>query len=304
MRSSDSDDVGPGRTLPGPSAERPGLAKQAKPAQRDGIIECHDESYQAPQRPRVRKQAKPAQRDGIIEADAGSHQAGERPRLAKQAKPAQRDGITRTWLTIGQASGALGVDPDTLRRWSDAGQIAVFQTPGGHRRFRRETIRAMLPRPRRWRGAPLASLGEAPDRISAEFRRRVRSDVAEQDWRARLDEDSLRWFRERGVRMSGLLLGHLGKTSRPAGEHLAEAESLGREYGAQAARSQLSLGEATEAFLFFRARFMTEIASVARRRSLDAARAASLFEEADRGLDRVILALINGHQAARVRTRR
>ena len=161
----------------------------------------------------------------------------------------------------------------------------------------------MLPRPRRWRGAPLAAIGETPDRISAEFRRRVRSDVAEQDWRARLDEDSLRWFRERGVRMSGLLLGHLGADSRGRGKHLAEAESLGREYGAQAAHSELSLGEATEAFLFFRARFMREIATVARRRSLDATRAADLFEQADRGLDRVILALINGHQAARMRRR-
>ncbi len=209
------------------------------------------------------------------------------------------------WLTVGEASRALGVDPDTLRRWSDTGKIAVFQTPGGHRRFTRDSIQAMLPRPRRWRGAPLASIGEAPDRISAEFRRRVRSDVGDQDWRARFDEDSLRWFRERGVRMSDLLLGHLGRGRRGGDDkYLAEAEALGREYGAEAARSELSLGEATQAFLFFRARFMAEIANVARRRSLDAARAASLFEEADRGLDRVILALINGHQAARVGTPR
>ncbi len=217
----------------------------------------------------------------------------------RESGPGQR------WLTLGEASSVLGVDPDTLRRWSDAGKVPVFHTPGGHRRFTRDAIQAMLPRPRRWRGSSLASIGEKPDRISAEFRRRVRSDVAEQDWRARLDEDSLRWFRERGVRMSDLLLGHLG-SARPGRDekHLAGAESLGREYGAEAARSGLSLGEATEAFLFFRARFMREIANVARRRSLDAARAASLFEEADRGLDRVILALINGHQEARVRTRR
>lgn len=206
---------------------------------------------------------------------------------------------------MGEASRALGVDPDTLRRWSDAGRIAVFKTPGGHRRFTRDSIQAMLPRPRRSRGASLASMGEAPDRMAAEFRRRVRSDMGDQDWYARFDEDSLRWFRERGIRMSDLLLGHLGGARRARDDtYLAEAEALGGEYGAQAARSDLSLGEATQAFLFFRARFMTEIASVARRRSLDATRAASLFAEADRGLDRVILALINAHQAARVEMRR
>jgi hypothetical protein len=41
---------------------------------------------------------------------------------------------------------------------------------------------------------------------------------------------------------------------------------------------------------------MAEIAHVARRRSLEAAQAALLFEEADRALDRIILAMIAGHQ--------
>jgi hypothetical protein len=59
----------------------------------------------------------------------------------------------------------------------------------------------------------------------------------------------------------------------------------------------LSLGESTQAFLFFRARFMAEIAQVARRRNVETAQAATLFSEADAALDRIILALIAGHQA-------
>ena len=155
--------------------------------------------------------------------------------------------------------------------------IDVFTTPGGHRRFLRASIDAMLPRPRQARRQSLTALGEAPDRVASEFRRRVRTDLASQDWYSRFDEDSLRWFRERGMRMSELL--------------------LGREYGVEAKRRGLSLGEATQAFLFFRARFMAEIAQVARRRALASEQASLLFEEADRALDRVILALIQGHQA-------
>lgn len=200
------------------------------------------------------------------------------------------------WLTLGEASRMLGVDPDTLRRWSDGGKIDLLRTPGGHRRFRRETIQSMLPRPRTAH-RPLSVIGEPPDRVAAEFRRRVRSDMAEQDWHSRFDEASLRWFRERGMRMSQLLLGALD-TDEPTGrnELLREAASLGSEYGREAARRELSLGEAVEVFLFFRARFMAEIANVARRERLDPAPAASLFEEADRVLDRVIVALIQGHQ--------
>lgn len=177
--------------------------------------------------------------------------------------------------------------------------MEVFTTPGGHRRFLRSAIDALLPRPRAVRRQSLTAMGETPDRVAAEFRKRVRTDVSDQDWHTRFDESSLRWFRERGVRMSDLLLGHLDTTRRAGQEqYLAQSESLGREYGVEAKRAGLSLGEATQAFLYFRARFMAEIAHVARRRSLESAQAASLFEEADRALDRIIVAMISGHQAA------
>jgi excisionase family DNA binding protein len=197
------------------------------------------------------------------------------------------------WLTLGEASRMLGVDPDTLRRWADNGKVEVLKTPGGHRRFLRVSIEAMLPRPRR----SLSTIGEAPDRVAAEFRKRVRSDLATQDWTRHFDETSLRWFRERGMRMSDLLIGHLDAGRRPGHQaQVDQAAALGREYGVEAKRQGLSLGEATQAFLFFRARFLAEIANVARRRSLEPKPAAVLFAEADRALDAVILALIDGHR--------
>ena len=202
------------------------------------------------------------------------------------------------WLTLGEASRVLGVDPDTLRRWADNGKIEVFTTPGGHRRFLKTSIDALLPRAKPARRPSLSAMGEPPDRIASEFRKRVRTELTDQDWRARFDERSLKWFRERGMRMSDLLLGSLDTTRRSGRDPLlVQAEELGREYGVEAKRAGMSLGEATQAFLFFRARFMAEIAHVARRRSLETSQAASLFAEADRALDRVILALIAGHQA-------
>jgi hypothetical protein len=192
----------------------------------------------------------------------------------------------------------LGVDPDTLRRWADNGKIDVFTTPGGHRRFLKTSIDALVPKPRAAKRPSLSAMGEPPDRIASEFRKRVRTELTDQDWRSRFDEGSLRWFRERGMRMSDLLLGSLDTTKRTGREQLlGQAEALGREYGVEAKRAGLSLGEATQAFLFFRARFMAEIAQVARRRNVETTQAAALFAEADGALDRVILSLIAGHQS-------
>jgi excisionase family DNA binding protein len=47
-------------------------------------------------------------------------------------------------LSIGEAAEALGVSVETLRRWSDSGQIRAERTPGGHRRFRVSDVQQAL----------------------------------------------------------------------------------------------------------------------------------------------------------------
>ena len=43
-------------------------------------------------------------------------------------------------LTIAEASRELGVHPNTLRRWADAGLIPVTRLPSGYRRWSPEQI--------------------------------------------------------------------------------------------------------------------------------------------------------------------
>jgi excisionase family DNA binding protein len=38
-------------------------------------------------------------------------------------------------MTASQAARHLGVSISTVRRWSDAGHLKVYRTPGGQRRF-------------------------------------------------------------------------------------------------------------------------------------------------------------------------
>ena len=44
-----------------------------------------------------------------------------------------KQGTESTRLRIGEAASQLGVSPDTLRRWAEAGRIEVELTPGGQR---------------------------------------------------------------------------------------------------------------------------------------------------------------------------
>ncbi len=48
------------------------------------------------------------------------------------------------WLRLGEAAEALGVNSNTVRRWSDAGKLTCYRSPGGHRRYRRRDVDSLL----------------------------------------------------------------------------------------------------------------------------------------------------------------
>jgi len=48
------------------------------------------------------------------------------------------------WLRLGEAAAELGVSLNTLRRWSDAGRLTCYRSPGGHRRYRRSDVDSLL----------------------------------------------------------------------------------------------------------------------------------------------------------------
>jgi excisionase family DNA binding protein len=50
----------------------------------------------------------------------------------------------RLGLTASQAARRLGVSISTVRRWSDAGHLEGYRTPGGQRRFSVEQLDAFL----------------------------------------------------------------------------------------------------------------------------------------------------------------
>jgi len=51
------------------------------------------------------------------------------------------------WLRLGEAAAALGVSHNTLRHWSDEGLVRCYRSPGGHRRYQRSDIDALLAAP-------------------------------------------------------------------------------------------------------------------------------------------------------------
>lgn len=208
------------------------------------------------------------------------------------------------WIALGDASTLLGVSAATLRRWSDDGRVPVFTTPGGHRRYSRRALAALIPSTRRER-LPLTRLTASAERITRAYRgaSRVSSRargraVAEWPWMARLSEPETAEFRSQGRVLVEALLRYLERGPDGGGEDLQRAADAAAGHGRLMARLGCSTVEAVETFLWFRAPFLDQLSRLASRRGLDAREATKLLADVERGLDRLLVAMIEGHAGA------
>lgn len=199
------------------------------------------------------------------------------------------------WLSLGDASRLLGVSSATVRRWADAGRIRPFTTPGGHRRFSRETLERMLPAAR-GRRPDLAAAGLTPARLSRVYQRGSVPVVRDAAWLAALSDPDRDAFRQLGRRLAWELIAHLDATETESRRHhLTEATALAVEYGRRGADLALPMSDVVEGFLAFRRPFLAEIGAVVRRRGFDADEATQLYADAERALDRLLVATMSGH---------
>ena len=54
-----------------------------------------------------------------------------------------REGLPAVMMPY-EVAELLKVDPKTVTRWAAAGKLPCITTPGGHRRFKREVVLALL----------------------------------------------------------------------------------------------------------------------------------------------------------------
>lgn len=227
-------------------------------------------------------------------------QAGRAPRsrsLVAHRRTAARRGAPE-WISIAEASDVLGIAQATLRRWADAGHVPVSMTPGGHRRFARESLEHVLSAQITSRPS-LARLGASPDRLARAYRTSVAAGASPPPWVDALSEEDRLAFRERGRAMLTLLVDHLDATDPAlAGLKLQEASRLAAEHGRLVRRMGASMSEAVQGFLRYRTPFLLELASTARRRALSTAQATDMLVAAERAMDQLLLATMTGHTLA------
>nr|MBA2702106.1 hypothetical protein [Chloroflexota bacterium] len=126
-------------------------------------------------------------------------------------------------------------------------------------------------------------------------------DAARHTSPASSDLDAREAHRQAGRRLIDVLLSYLDHPSTDlAGRQELEAQAIAivDEQAARLAAVDTSLTESVARFVTARQPFLAEIAGLGRRRSLDAAPLARLYEDATALLDRLLLRFIAAHQRA------
>lgn len=161
------------------------------------------------------------------------------------------------WLTLGQASKYLGIHYSTLRAWSDSGDIAVFRTPGGHRRFNLNDLRRFLSDRARTDLTTDSSelVNVAVGRVREQLQQMPHKD---QRWLESRDDESRALRRERGRQIFSLAISYVMKHGQRE-RILADGRVLGQEYGREAAVTGVGLAETGQAVQFFRQQLVSAI---------------------------------------------
>ncbi len=205
------------------------------------------------------------------------------------------------WLSLGPASRLLGVDPDTLRRWADAGRIATWTTPGGHRRFERSALERLAAERRPTTvPIPFASLGGSPAHVFRVYRRHYARPSARPIVEAPRDAFERDAYRTDGRRLVAVLVEYLDAAG-DAGRRRrlrSDAEVLVDDHAARLVRAGQELTSSVALFVAARRPFLAAIADLGRRRALDPARLAAVYDDASVVLDRLLLRFIATHQGA------
>lgn len=196
------------------------------------------------------------------------------------------------WLTLGEASRLLGMHPATIRQWSDEGKLAVFRTPGGHRRFSRDDVERLLHvMPVRGVGLQSYLVSEAVERT----RRTLPAAFGDADWVARLPEEERAYWRDAGRQLVGMVA-QLVSREDISQEQRAAAMRFGEQYGRMMARAAHTLPDAVIAFLFFRDALLETVIELPETTGLERSSVLMIVDRANALLNSVLRRMIVSFQ--------
>jgi excisionase family DNA binding protein len=198
------------------------------------------------------------------------------------------------WLSIRRACDILGVNPATLRQWTAEGKVRAYVTPGGHRRYAEDMLLAMVERP----AGAVAAVPPPPIFASHDQYAAVRRQLEAAPWFKSLDDAALQQYRILGNSMLHLV----GSFAMAVSEDervtsLEQGREVARAHATAALSAQMSVRDAMEAFLVFRAPIIDTLAEWSRLGSANSQHLAEMLKRVCLFMDEMLLAMVAAYES-------
>jgi excisionase family DNA binding protein len=200
------------------------------------------------------------------------------------------------WLSIRRACDILGVNPATLRQWTAEGKVRAYVTPGGHRRYPEDVLLAMVERPAAVT-APPPPIFASHDQYVA-----VRRQLEAAPWFQSLDASALQQYRILGNSMLHLVGSYaMAPSEAERDTSLTQGREVASAHAAAALSAGLSVRDAMEAFLVFRAPIIDTLAEWSRLRAAESEHLAAMLKRVCLFMDEMLLAMVSAYESLRPR---
>jgi len=213
--------------------------------------------------------------------------------MVPKAEQPKKNVAQTQWLTLKEASEFLGIHFTTLRTWADNGDIQVFRTPGGHRRFSSADLRRFLEN-RVDRSDSFHQDAVIEDAIEHVQKELERMPSEKMQWHYQLTDEATIARRNRGQQLFALALSFVMKPAQRE-RILAEGCRLGFEYGYEAHSNKVNLVESGRAVRFFRNQLIQAVRATGSPDLLDADDL-RIQQQIDLFLDEVLYAVLEGYE--------
>ena len=207
------------------------------------------------------------------------------------------DMASRDWFSIKEASRLLGVHIGTVREWADAGVLASYRTPGGHRRFTAFDLQNFLKQQQRRHQAnhPTSPTENVLGFVRQELQAHPLSLSAwSQHLGAKPNSPERAQQREFGQHLLTCVVNFVEQPDQR--EYLiAEGGRVAREYGRALAAGGLSAGNAARATIYFRKLILKTVLEAQIGARVGDEEDARLFQRVSTFLDEILLAILDAY---------
>jgi len=198
-----------------------------------------------------------------------------------------------TWLSIGEACRILGVSEATLRQWTDDGQIKVFITPGGHRRYERKQLEEFMDSHRNVLGikdlvARLEDTATPHREIGSSFSFPEGASV-------KLDDSRKRHLAHLGRKLLDLIIAYVSEPAK-RDEITRQADAVGRNFGTCLAEAGLSLTDSIQSFVAHRKPIIESVTAMMKQKEIVTEEILASLPLIDNIIDQTLLELTRAYQ--------